>query len=67
MEQVVKIEGMKCDGCANTVKTKLGTLSQVQTADVDLAANEATLTVDETINIDTLNEALKDTNYSVVA
>lgn len=57
----VAVEGMMCQGCADTVTEKLGQV--VSNVKVDLDAKSATF--DGDANIDQLNQTLADTPYSV--
>ncbi|WP_367297305.1 heavy-metal-associated domain-containing protein [Loigolactobacillus coryniformis] len=59
--QKVTINGMKCQGCADTVTEKLG--SVVNNVNVDLDSKTATF--DGTASVAELNAALADTSYSV--
>lgn len=57
----VAVEGMKCQGCADTVTAKLGQV--VTNVKVDLDAKVATF--DGDASVDQLNQTLADTPYSV--
>lgn len=43
METVVKIGGMKCGGCVNSISALLQELPDVQAVDVSLELNQATV------------------------
>jgi Cation transport ATPase len=62
MKQVA-VEGMMCDGCAQTVTEKLSTV--VSDVNVDLAGKRATFNGDATL--EQLNATLAETPYSVKA
>lgn len=64
MEQTIKIENMKCDGCASTVKEKFEGLANVTEATIDLASKSAT--VSGSASISELKDALADTKYTIV-
>lgn len=66
MRKEVALEGMKCEGCANTVKERLSSVPGVNEAVVNLEAQSALIQSDGPINEDELRESLSDTNYSVV-
>ncbi len=67
MESSVKhtyhIGGMSCGGCATTVKNKLSAAPGVTFVHVDLAKEEAEIISSVVIKADTLQDALKNTNY----
>lgn len=66
MKQVVKVEGMTCGGCANTVKQRFSGLPNVEKIEIDLENKQATLEASERISAEALETALEGTNYSVV-
>ncbi|MFC6169147.1 heavy-metal-associated domain-containing protein [Loigolactobacillus jiayinensis] len=57
----VNVNGMKCQGCADTVTEKLS--SVVNNVKVDLENKVATF--DGDASVDQLNAALADTSYTV--
>ena len=66
MNQEVKVEGMTCSGCANTVEKRFSGLPNVSHVEIDLDKKTATLTADKHIGEDALRAALEGTAYSVV-
>lgn len=64
-KKLVNIEGMKCDGCANTVKEAFSALDGVKKVEVNLEHKQATIKGD--VSEDALKAALKDTHYSVTS
>lgn len=66
MLKEVKIEGMTCGGCANSVKKKLSALEGVQSVEVDLDKQQAIISSERAIDQEVLKEALADTSYSIV-
>lgn len=66
MKQEVKVEGMSCAGCANTVKKRFTGLPNVESVEMDLDNNQATLESSKRVSDEELQEALEGTNYSVV-
>jgi len=66
MKQEVKVEGMSCAGCANTVKQRFLGLPAVADVSVDLDNKQVTLESSERISDEVLKEALEGTSYSVV-
>jgi copper chaperone CopZ len=69
MENSIKhtyhISGMSCGGCVTDVKNKLSTVNGVTSVQVDLAKKEAEITSTEKIKADALQDALKNTHYTI--
>ncbi len=64
---VIKIGGMHCAGCVNSIQNYLMELNGMKKCDVNLVAEKATLVFDPlTINLDTIEKAVKEAGYSVV-
>lgn len=59
------IEGMKCGGCADTVRQRLKSASGVQDVQIDLESKSAAVTTDESTSQADLAAALAGTNYRV--
>lgn len=66
MDQTVKVEGMSCGGCANTVEKRFSGIPDVSNVSIDLEQKNATLTTKEHIGDDVLRAALEGTAYKVV-
>ncbi|ANK62093.1 hypothetical protein AYR56_00220 [Loigolactobacillus backii] len=64
MTQVVKIEGMKCDGCVKAVTEAFKNVAGVKSVQVDLAKKQAT--VEGNVDSAALAASLKETSYRVV-
>lgn len=65
MKQEVKVEGMTCGGCANTVEQRFAGLPNVANVEIDLENKQATLESSERVSEEALKEALEGTNYSI--
>jgi len=69
MENSIKhtyhINGMTCGGCVSAVKNKLSTVAGVTSVQVDLAKKEAEVTSSTIITADALQDALKNTHYTI--
>jgi len=65
LKHTYHIDGMTCGGCVNTVKNKLATTTGVTSVQVDLAKKEAEITSSQVIKVNTLQEALSDTGYTI--
>tara|TARA_R100000935_G_scaffold45799_1_gene68960 strand:- start:950 stop:1177 length:228 start_codon:yes stop_codon:yes gene_type:complete len=59
------IGGMTCGGCVTIVKNKLANVQGVTSVLVDLNKKEAEITSAEIITVHTLQDALKDTHYTI--
>lgn len=66
MEKELAIEGMKCDGCVETVQKRFSAIAGVEEVVVDLAGKKATVKANKEISEATFNEALADTKFKVV-
>lgn len=66
MEQEIFIEGIKCAGCANTVKEKFESIEGVDAVSVDIESKKAVVFSQERLNTDSFVSALSDTNYKIV-
>ncbi|MHC5216788.1 heavy-metal-associated domain-containing protein [Enterococcus sp. LJL128] len=66
MNQTVKIEGMKCDGCVGIVKEKFEALSGVREAEVNLAEKKAVLSVEQELSQTELEQALAETKFTII-
>lgn len=69
MENSIKhtyhIGGMSCGGCVAAVKSKLSEAPGVTSVTVDLANKQAEITSSSAIKADTLQNALKNTHYTI--
>lgn len=66
MEKIVKIEGMKCEGCANRVKNSLKELKAIKKIDVILSDKEAIITYKKDLSNDDINKKITALGFSVV-
>lgn len=63
--QTYHIGGMTCGGCAAAVDKKLSTIAGVSSVEVNLGKKEAEISSSEPINLETLKQALENTNYTI--
>lgn len=62
----LKITGIRCGGCVNTIERSVLRLENVEKADLDLATATLSVTYDEAkINIDTIKAAIKKAGYGI--
>lgn len=66
MEKRVKIEGMKCEGCANRVKNAISDLKGVKKIDINLSNKEAIITYKKELSNDDINRKISTLGFSVV-
>ena len=66
MTKTIKIEGMMCNHCENTVKKALEALDQVQEAVVSHEAGTAVVTLTGEVADDVLKEAIEAKDYTFV-
>ena len=46
MKEILKVEGMSCDHCVNSIETSVGELTGVSAVQVDLGNNEVSVEFD---------------------
>lgn len=66
MTKTIKIEGMMCNHCENTVKKALEALEPVQEAVVSHEAGTAVVTLTAEVADDVLKEAVEAKDYTVI-
>lgn len=65
--QVINIEGMTCDGCVKSVDSALTQLDGVQSVEVDLEGNKASVTYDSSaVAVDAIVEAIEESGFDAV-
>ena len=65
MEKRVKIEGMKCEGCANRVKNAISDLKGVKKIDVNLSNKEAIITYKKELSNDDITTIINNLGFKV--
>ncbi|MCI8336293.1 MAG: heavy metal translocating P-type ATPase [Peptococcaceae bacterium] len=66
MKKIMTIEGMSCGHCSARVEKALNALSGV-TAEVNLEAKQATITMEQEYTDDVLKQAVEEQGYTVIA
>ena len=65
-EATIRIKGMHCATCVDTVKEALMSLKGVENASVNLATEKATFTYDPSlVNMDMVEKAVRESGYEV--
>ncbi|MEK3936277.1 copper chaperone CopZ [Sporosarcina sp. FSL W7-1349] len=65
MKEVLKVEGMSCNHCVNSIETSVGGLNGVSAVKVDLANNEVTVEFDNDATLQQVKETIEDQGYEV--
>lgn len=63
----LRVSGMTCMGCVNSVKNLLGAVAGVRGVEVDLASGQATVDIDPSqTGVQALRDAIQEGGYQVV-
>ncbi|BAQ09574.1 copper ion binding protein [Bacillus sp. OxB-1] len=65
MKEVLKVEGMSCNHCVNSIETSVGGLNGVSAVKVDLTNNEVTVEFDNDATLQQVKETIEDQGYEV--
>lgn len=65
MREVLKVEGMSCGHCVNSIESSVGKLEGVTSVKVDLANNEVTVEFDNEETLNRIKETIEDQGYEV--
>lgn len=66
INKVIKVDGMSCDHCKNTIESALAKINGVRTVEVDLDKNEVRVDYnDELVSTKDLHDAIEDQGYDV--
>lgn len=63
MEHTIKIQNLKCGGCANTITTKLGELKSIEDVIVNNETNEVNFKYSEVKDINLVKQTLSKLGY----
>jgi len=66
MQQEVFVEGMKCQGCVNTVKKRFESIEGVESVSVNQDNKKVTVNSQTAVDKIAFKTVLEDTKYSVV-
>ncbi|MHB9024796.1 MAG: heavy-metal-associated domain-containing protein [Armatimonadota bacterium] len=62
-----RVQGMSCQGCAQSISRRLLATAGVQDAEVDFASGTANVTFDETVtNADSLEKVIESLGFDVL-
>ncbi len=65
MNEVLKVEGMSCGHCVNSIESSVGELEGVSSVKVDLASNQVTVQYDNAETLKKIKETIEDQGYEV--
>jgi copper chaperone len=66
--EIIKVDGMTCMGCVNSVKNVLEKIPGVSSADVSLEQKQVTVAYDAmTTHADQLKNAIKEAGFEVIS
>ncbi|WP_034552018.1 heavy-metal-associated domain-containing protein [Carnobacterium funditum] len=66
MRKELVVEGMKCEGCANTVQERFEAIEGVESVEINLESKKVSVESKIEIDKETFKSALSETKYSVV-
>lgn len=68
MKETLKVEGMSCNHCVNSIETSVGELNGVSTVNVNLDQGDVTVEFDETkTSLAQIKETIEDQGYDINA
>lgn len=65
MKEVLKVEGMSCGHCVNSIESSVGALNGVSSVKVDLSNNEVTVEYDHVETLKKIKETIEEQGYEV--
>lgn len=65
MKEVLKVEGMSCGHCVNSIESSVGELTGVSSVKADLAKNDVTVEYDNAETLKQVKETIEDQGYDV--
>ncbi|TQR20774.1 copper chaperone CopZ [Psychrobacillus vulpis] len=67
MKDTLKVQGMSCNHCVNSIEGSVGELAGVSTVKVDLAAGEVVVDFDnEKTSLEQIKETIEEQGYDIV-
>ena len=65
MKETLKVEGMSCNHCVNSIETSVGELTGVSTVKVDLGNNEVSVEFDNATTLAQIKETIEEQGYDL--
>ncbi|WP_203248027.1 copper chaperone CopZ [Sporosarcina beigongshangi] len=66
MKEILKVEGMSCNHCVNSIETSVGELTGVSAVKVDLSSKEVAVEFDGAATLAQIKETIEDQGYDLV-
>lgn len=67
MKDTLKVQGMSCNHCVNSIETSVGNLTGVSSVKVDLGSSEVTVEFDsQKTTLDQIKETIEEQGYDIV-
>ena len=66
MKEILKVEGMSCGHCVNSIETSVGELTGVSAVKVDLGSKEVSVEFDNAARLAQIKETIEDQGYDLV-
>ncbi len=66
VEKVIKVDGMTCSHCAETVKRAINNIEGVKHVEVDLESGKVTIRAERELSCDEIKRAVEEWDYKVV-
>ncbi|WP_210470793.1 copper chaperone CopZ [Sporosarcina sp. 6E9] len=65
MKEVLKVEGMSCNHCVNSIETSVGALTGVSAVQVDLGKNEVAVEYSNEATLAKVKETIEDQGFDL--
>lgn len=65
MNKTIFIEGMKCQGCVDSIKEKFESIAGVESVEIDLENKKATITGKGDVSLDDFRKSLEGTKFTL--
>lgn len=65
MKEIIKVEGMSCKHCVNSIETSIGELAGVSAVEVNLSNNEVSVEFDNTTTLNQIKETIEEQGFDV--
>lgn len=66
MKETLKVDGMSCNHCVNTIETNVGALPGVSSVKVNLSEKEVAVEFDNTATLTQIKETIDDQGFDLI-
>ena len=66
MKEILKVEGMSCNHCVNSIETNVAGLTGVSAVTVNLGANQVAVEYDNSATLAQIKETIEDQGFDLV-